>query len=417
VRTGTIISASGHVGLILWVLLGDWLFTAHEPVEIETTTVETVSPEEFAALTAGDQPAAPTTEVETPTPPPVEEQPPTPEPAPQPQPEVPPAVLPEPRRDPEPVPEDLPEPDPVPEPTPEPEPAPTEPEPVVPGPVTDAPVSPDVQPEIVLDSVAPVNPDVRPKPKPSQVVSPEVVDAPEEASDDATTPTPAVSEEVVPEEPPVEEPPEEVAPEDTGETNITEANQDDVASTLAPTSSGRPPRRPERATPAPQPEETTEQPTTETAAETTTEEPATETPATDPGTEEPAEDPLADILADVQEAGTRTGLSGSSMSFGETDNLRSAIRKCWNVGNLSTAATRVKVTIWVDMSPDGKPIPASIKLKSFTDGDDAAATQAFEAARRAILRCGRQGFPVPMDKYDAWRELELNFDGSQALIQ
>ena len=31
-------------------------------------------------------------------------------------------------------------------------------------------------------------------------------------------------------------------------------------------------------------------------------------------------------------------------------------------------------------------------------------------ARRAILRCGAQGFPLPDDKYETWRELELIFD-------
>ncbi|GHC47989.1 cell envelope biogenesis protein TolA [Neogemmobacter tilapiae] len=416
-RTGTIISASGHVGLILWVLLGDWLFTAHEPVEIQMTDVSVMSSEEFAALTAGDQPAAPATEVETPTQPPVDEPPPTPKPQPEPQPEVPPAVLPEPRRDPEPVPEDLPEPDSVPEPEPLPDPVPetsTEPEPVVPGPVTDAPVNDNVNPEIVLDSVAPVNPDVRPKPKPSQVVSPEVVDAPEEAADDAATPTPAVSEEVVPEEPPVEEPPEEVAPEDTGETNLTEANQDDVASTLAPTASGRPPRRPERTTPTEQPEEPTEQPATEEPA---TEQPATETPATDPGTEEPTEDPLADILADVQEAGSRTGLAGSPMSFNEIDALRSALNGCWKIGAVSTAAGRTKITVWLDLDPAGRPVPGSLVLKSYTDGDAASAQIMFETARRAIALCVKNGLPLPPDKYETWRELELNFDASQVLLR
>ena len=46
----------------------------------------------------------------------------------------------------------------------------------------------------------------------------------------------------------------------------------------------------------------------------------------------------------------------------------------------------------------------------FTDGSEAAARQAFEAARRAIIRCGASGFPLPAEKYEQWREMELVFN-------
>ena len=36
--------------------------------------------------------------------------------------------------------------------------------------------------------------------------------------------------------------------------------------------------------------------------------------------------------------------------------------------------------------------------------------QAFEAARRAIIRCGSRGFPLPAEKYDQWREVEMVFN-------
>ena len=48
-QTGTIFSGIGHTGLILWVLVGDWLFPASPPEEIIATQVSLITSEEFAA--------------------------------------------------------------------------------------------------------------------------------------------------------------------------------------------------------------------------------------------------------------------------------------------------------------------------------------------------------------------------------
>jgi hypothetical protein len=51
-QTGTIFSGIGHAGLILWVLVGDWLFPARPPEEIIATQVSLITSDEFAALQA-----------------------------------------------------------------------------------------------------------------------------------------------------------------------------------------------------------------------------------------------------------------------------------------------------------------------------------------------------------------------------
>ena len=38
---------------------------------------------------------------------------------------------------------------------------------------------------------------------------------------------------------------------------------------------------------------------------------------------------------------------------------------------------------------------------------------AFEAGRRAIIRCTKGGYPLPPEKYGQWREIEVVFDPSQ----
>ena len=62
------------------------------------------------------------------------------------------------------------------------------------------------------------------------------------------------------------------------------------------------------------------------------------------------------------------------------------------------------------MGQNGKPDVKSIKMKGFTGGSEAAAKQAFEAARRAIVRCGSDGFPLPTEKYGWWKQIEIVFD-------
>ncbi len=61
---GVIISGIGHVGLILWALLGGWLFTDHTIPEIKIVDVSFISSAELDAMTssapavATDAPAA-----------------------------------------------------------------------------------------------------------------------------------------------------------------------------------------------------------------------------------------------------------------------------------------------------------------------------------------------------------------------
>ncbi|MGR3684765.1 MAG: energy transducer TonB, partial [Paracoccaceae bacterium] len=40
----------------------------------------------------------------------------------------------------------------------------------------------------------------------------------------------------------------------------------------------------------------------------------------------------------------------------------------------------------------------------------AAARQAFEAAKRAIIRCGSRGYDLPQEKYSQWQDIEMTFD-------
>jgi hypothetical protein len=389
VQPGTLFSGIGHVSLILWVVLGDWLFAPDPVDEVQVTTISMMTSEEFTALQAAAS---------------------TPEPAVEPEPQPEPVPQPEPQPEPEPAPEPEPEPEPVVEPEPEPVEAP-EPEPL---PEPEAPVAEEEQP---LPSPAT---EENPLPEAAEIVAPDPVEE-EETTETAETPTPAVSDTPTEAET-VEQPPtEETVAEDTGDVLQTEANQEQTEATGL-TTSLRPRVRPERPVEEPAPEEPTV-----VASEPTAEEPVEE-PATDPSAIAAA---VAEANTDVpaEEANTETANEdpaasdlpkGPPMSGGEKDAVRSAINRCWNVGSLSTAATRVTVRLRVEMSPEGKP--TSIELASFEGGDAAAAQQAFETARRAVNRsltgCSG-GAPMQLDpeKYGEWNVMNLNFDASGVLFR
>jgi hypothetical protein len=42
---------------------------------------------------------------------------------------------------------------------------------------------------------------------------------------------------------------------------------------------------------------------------------------------------------------------------------------------------------------------------------------AFDAARRAIIRCGAKGFDLPAEKYAQWREVEMTFNPESMRIR
>jgi hypothetical protein len=366
--TGWYISGAAHLALILFLMLGG-LFTRDRFPEMQVAEVSVVTEEEYAALVL----RAPAPEINDAIPSP---QPPDPDAA---APEMPttdaaPAVArPEPAETP-----------------PEPEAAPEAPELVVPDAdvTTEAPV---IAPPTVEDgnTVAPqstpapaprVAPDPTPAPPVEAETAPEVVEQ--------TTPDP------VPDAPVVEER-EQAAPEAATTRIITEADTPDE---LAPVESIRPRSRPPRpvrtAEPAPEPQE--------------------QRPAAQ---ENAVEDAVAAALADANRPAAAATPSGPPMTDGEKDALRIAVQQCWNVGSLSTDALRTTVVVAVSMSRDGRPDTGSIRMLSFEGGSQAAAQQAYEAARRAIIRCGANGFALPPEKYDQWRDIEMVFNPERMRIR
>ena len=397
---GVIISGIGHLGLILWAVLGGWLFAAQSTPEIKVADVSLVSAAEFDAMTS----SAPKVADQAPTP--------VAQPAPSQTAPVAPTT-------PDPV---TTTPPPAPQPAPSTEAAPLpETVPVAPAPQPDPVPQPLAPPADVPQPIPVPSTDKKPKPRPVQKITDVPVDQQPDTTTHADQAAPKQTDAPAPVTPP--EPPKPAATPDASAPTITPDAQPatDNAPQLAPTSSKRPQSRPKVAAVKPPDPVATDQAAADQAAADKTSKQAADQAAADKAAADKAAKAAADqaaadaaaVNAAVAAAATSAAApSGPPMTSGEIDGLRVAVRKCWNMGTLSTAAMAVSVTLRVNVAQSGVPDMTSIRMTGSTGGDSAAATQVYEAARRAIIRCGKDGFPLPPDKYDTWKDLELTFDPS-----
>lgn len=365
---GHYISGAGHLGLIGWLLLGG-LFSAR-PEPFEMTEVSVISGAEFDAMIAATQAPASATEVAQPAAPsPVQE---TPDIS-----STPDEVI----EQPAPVQTEAPPDDPVPEVTELSLPPETEVDDTPPDlqePVGDiAVLVPEVGPQAIARPVDRVAPEAIAQPDPDATPDPveEAAQAPDEAGE-----TEAENQDAQ-------------APEEATTEIVTEATQ-------APAASSRPPgRRP--AAPAPRVVET----------------PA---PSQDDATDDAAAAAIAAAVAEAQTetaAPTPAAPSGPPLSAGEKESLRVAVSSCWNVGSLSSEALQTTVVVSVAMNQNGTPIVNSIQMESSSGGSTAAARQAFEAARRAVIRCGSSGYDLPSEKFGQWQNIEMTFNPERMRVK
>jgi hypothetical protein len=370
-------SSAIHLGILGWVAFGGLLFERSPEVEFEVTGVALITPAEFEALTSGDADEPAVIEaLATPALPQVTDAPEIPAF------ETPPPPIEQPEQTEAPAPES----DPVPV-----------------DPVPDTQVSDDVAVLAPPPDAPDAEPSDTPTPEEAPRIAPVAAPLPEPDVETAPEVLEQPTEEAVAEEAPVEEV-TETAPEEATTEIVTEAEEPSAA--RAPTASVRPTARPAR----PEPVE-------EAVAEAeVAEEPAEDAPVAEVAPAE-EEDALAAAIAgavaeavDTPATATASAPAGPPLSQGVRDGFRVAVSSCWNVGSLSTEALGTTVVVAFDMTPDARPETGTIQMIEFTGGSEAAALQAYEAARRAIIRCGTNGYGLPEESYGRWQQVELVFN-------
>ncbi|WP_072791163.1 hypothetical protein [Cognatishimia maritima] len=350
---GHYISGGAHALLIGYALFGGVFSSEPEPPVV--TGVDIITSEQFDALFTSERPPSAANEVEVPVAPEISDAPPaividsdpTPE---QNAPEV--AETPDTEADPE----------------------------------TPAPITPPVD---VAETVPEITPPAPPEAAPETSVRPNAAPVTRVAPEAVPTPQPDVRIADVDQAPTAEAETETEVVETREETARQEAAPEipTEPKTGAVTSSVRPKARPNRPTPTERPSPT---------------QPTAEVPRT------ASSDSIADALAEAQ-AETPAAPSGPPMTQGEKDALRISVQECWTV-DVGSQAANVIVTVGMSLDRDGRVVGGSLKQLGASGGDENAARAAYEAARRAILRCQEGGYKLPIEKYDHWRNVEITFN-------
>ena len=124
------------------------------------------------------------------------------------------------------------------------------------------------------------------------------------------------------------------------------------------------------------------------------------------------DDALADAMGETRpsELPPREAVDIASvpMTQSEKDGFRDAVQSCWNLGAVSTEVLETRVVVGFAMGRDGRPDPDSFRIVGEPEADGPR-QQAFEAARRAIMRCAGAGYKLPADKYNEWDDVEMTF--------
>ena len=131
----------------------------------------------------------------------------------------------------------------------------------------------------------------------------------------------------------------------------------------------------------------------------------------------PVETPsLDDLIAEQVEQSIQDAVSGNSdqgevssvpLSPVEANGLIFNIQRCWSVPIGGEGAANLRVVIGFDLSQDGfvEGLPSLVEPRGLAT---AGQQLAFEAARRAVLEC--QPYALPIEKYETWKKLEIEFD-------
>lgn len=94
----------------------------------------------------------------------------------------------------------------------------------------------------------------------------------------------------------------------------------------------------------------------------------------------------------------KTLASNNELSVTDEKKVSLAVSRCWNIGSLSTNALSVTIKVSFEVDAQNRPVADTISGIGLKDGNSEtgiAFDQAFQSARRAILRCGANGLPIP----------------------
>jgi colicin import membrane protein len=110
-------------------------------------------------------------------------------------------------------------------------------------------------------------------------------------------------------------------------------------------------------------------------------------------------------LNNTPSLGAPTG-QAATLSQNELDALRNRLRQCWNVPVGLAEARDLIVTVRIQFNKDGS---LSAEPRLMNQVSHPAFTAASESALRAVRSCAPYSF-LPVAKYEAWKDVIIDFD-------
>jgi colicin import membrane protein len=112
-----------------------------------------------------------------------------------------------------------------------------------------------------------------------------------------------------------------------------------------------------------------------------------------------------ETLSATPTLGTATG-SAPRLSQNELDALRARLRDCWNLPAGAADARDLNIEVHILLKPDGS---LQAEPRVLNRSANPFFQVAAESALRAVRTCAPFNF-LPVAKYEAWKDIEINFD-------
>lgn len=94
----------------------------------------------------------------------------------------------------------------------------------------------------------------------------------------------------------------------------------------------------------------------------------------------------------IEDARSHNVPTSSSSDVGRKALHGASIQNCWNVGSFSSEALQTTVVVEFEVGENGKPELSTVALSSSDAPNEIVERQAYEAARRAVIRCSTEGY-------------------------
>jgi len=112
--------------------------------------------------------------------------------------------------------------------------------------------------------------------------------------------------------------------------------------------------------------------------------------------------------AEELQSALNDALNDEPLAHEEVNDLIDAIKKCWFIEH-SKKYSKISVTLGVSFDRKGTPLSDSIYLISSSEGNSNDIKMAYRSALRAIFLCAGDGYDLPHDKYNVWKQMEIAF--------